>query len=391
MIYFDHNASSPMHPRARAAIESLSERRLGHPQSLHQAGRLAAQTLEELTTKLWKWMGPLIDTDPTPAVIWSTSGSAANRAALTALARHKQTGGRGSANRIIVSSVEHPCVLSAASLLAGDAHRIERLAVDQSGQVDLDHLAQLLRSPARCVAVQWVNHETGRIQPIQRIHTMCAEADVPLHVDGVQGFGKLDTTAVRCQSFVFSAHKFGGPRGLAAWIVDRRFLPPEMSDWQSGSPPIELLGGAIEALEVSLDSETRSRLSAWRDRIEATLRSAHPTMIVHAAEAPRVDQTSNIAFPPVDRQLLLMALDLEGLCCSAGAACASGSPEPSPTLQAMGVDGAIIESSIRLSLGITTTQSDIEQGIEILVRVLDRLRSTPSHGRAAPNRSENPL
>ena len=223
------------------------------------------------------------------------------------------------------------------------------------------------------MAVQWVSHETGRIQPVAAVSRLCAHRGVPLHVDGVQGVGKIADPDFRCQSFIFSAHKFAGPRGVAGWLVDPEYLGRDSHESEEPVAPIEWLAGVDTALKRSLDTASRERLTQWRDRLQSELLEVYPRAVVHAERAPRVGQTLSIAFPPIERQSLLMALDLEGLCCSAGAACASGSAEPSPTLVAMGLPQELVRSTIRLSLGLTTTEEEVEEGLCILRRVLGRL------------------
>ncbi len=369
MIYFDHNATSPIDPQALAGINAAFARRLGHPQSLHRAGRAAAAMQEEFTSDILRTLGEPVGPSTTTDVRWFPSGTAANRAALTALAHTTDVPHR----RVIVTRTEHPSLIRTVERLARDGFEVAWARVDRSGGIDLEHLEELLRQPASCVAVQWVSHETGRIQPVAAVSRLCAHRGVPLHVDGVQGVGKIADPDFRCQSFIFSAHKFAGPRGVAGWLVDPEYLGRDSHESEEPVAPIEWLAGVDTALKRSLDTASRERLTQWRDRLQSELLEVYPRAVVHAERAPRVGQTLSIAFPPIERQSLLMALDLEGLCCSAGAACASGSAEPSPTLVAMGLPQELVRSTIRLSLGLTTTEEEVEEGLCILRRVLGRL------------------
>ncbi len=372
MIYFDHNATSPIDPQALAAIDAAFARRWGHPQSLHRAGRAAAAMQEGFTSEILRALGEPVGPSETTHVRWYPSGTAANRAALTALAYAAELPYR----RVIVTRTEHPSLIRTVEELARDGFEVAWARVDNSGGIDLERLEELLRQPASCVAIQWVSHETGRIQPVAAVSRLCAEREVPLHVDGVQGAGKIIGPDFRCQSFVFSAHKFAGPRGVAGWLIDPEYLGRRSHAGEEPVAPIELLAGVATALRRSLDPSFRERLKGWRNYLQSELLEAYPRAAIHAETAPRVDQTLSIAFPPIERQSLLMALDLEGLCCSAGAACASGSAEPSPTLVAMGLPPELVRSTIRLSLGLTTTEEEVEEGLGILRRVLRRLANT---------------
>ncbi len=372
MIYFDHNATSPIDPEALAAIGAAFAQRLGHPQSLHRAGRAASARQEELLSDILRALGEPVGPWETTDVRWFPSGTDANRGALKALARAADK----STRRVIATRAEHPSLIRAIQELAHDGFEVAWARIDGSGGIDLNHLEELLRQPATCVAVQWVNHETGRIQPMAAVSRLCAEREVPLHVDGVQGAGKIADPDFRCQSFVFSAHKFAGPRGVAGWLVDHRLLQDDSRFEERPVAPIELLAGVATALRRSLDAAVQTRLTKWRDRLQSELLQAYPQAVVHAESAPRVGQTLSMAFPPLERQSLLIALDLEGLCCSAGAACASGSAEPSPTLVAMGLPQELVRSTIRLSLGLTTTEQEVEEGLDVLRRVLCRLAKT---------------
>ncbi len=372
-IYFDHNATSPADPRTLDAIDATRRQTWGNPQSLHLAGRDAAAIWDQTSSRLCELLGVHSGSPHPTKIFWTTNGTAANHLALNSfISRYTAT----KRPRIVVSTVEHPSIVEWVRQLDANEVEVDWLGVDADGRIDLDRLSSLLREPASLVAVQWANHETGVIQPIEEITRVCHSADTPLHVDAVQAIGKIDANFDDRQldSLVFSAHKFGGPRGLAAWIVREPWVPTALRGLGQGTPAVELVAGTVTALEIAAAPATRLRLRRWRDELERSLVEVYPEAIVHGAGVARVCQTLSMAFPPLDRQSLLMALDLAGLCCSAGAACSSGSAEPAPTLVAMGLDRSIIESSIRLSLGPTTTEHDLTAGRRILHRTLIRLR-----------------
>jgi cysteine desulfurase len=223
------------------------------------------------------------------------------------------------------------------------------------------------------------NHETGVVQPVARLAEMCNDAGVPLHTDAVQVVGKLPVSFRELGTAAMSigAHKFRGPLGIGALLV-RSGVPieplcfggPHQFALRPGTESIALAVGMLTALELwQKDHDAHLRhLTALRDRFEQGLKAGAPEVIVHGAGAERLPQTSNIAFPGADGQAMLMALDICGVACSVGSACSSGSTELSPTLRAMGLPTDIVASSLRFSVGATTTEAEIEEAVR---RILD--------------------
>jgi cysteine desulfurase len=249
--------------------------------------------------------------------------------------------------------------------------------------VCVDRFESLLAERPRLVSVMTANNETGVIQPIPELAARAAAAGVPLHTDAVQAVGKIlvNFRELGVTAMSIAAHKFNGPRGIGALAVHGDVpLDPFMfggfqeEGFRPGTQPVALAVGMHAALQCfhREQAERTTRIARLRDRLEAAMISAWPSAVVHGQSASRLPNTTCIAFPGRDRQALVMALDLAGVACSTGSACASGSSEPSPTLVAMGLSDELVGSSIRFSLGATTTADDIDEAIRRIVGVLSR-------------------
>ena len=228
------------------------------------------------------------------------------------------------------------------------------------------------------------NHETGALQPIEQLAALCASAGVPLHTDAVAAAGKvpIDFRGLGVAALSVAAHKFQGPLGIGALILrhDVTVAPMLFGGHQQeglrpGTESVALAVGMQTALELwqKEQDEHCRKLTALRDRFEAGLKAGRPGVIVHSEAVARLPQTSNIAFPGLEGQILLLALDMAGVACSVGSACASGSTELSPTLRAMGLPNDIVASSLRFSLGATTTEAEIDEAVRRILRVCREL------------------
>jgi len=253
----------------------------------------------------------------------------------------------------------------------------------------------LLSKDAARASVILGNHETGAVQPVSELAEVCNEAGVPMHTDAAQVVGKLDVHFRRLgvAAMSFGAHKFGGPPGIGALLLrhDVELEPlahggPHEGGLRPGTEPVALVVGMKTALELAvaeMDQRAR-RMTALRDRFERELAAAVPGVVVHAAAAPRLPQTSNVAFPGIDGQVLLVALDIAGVACSIGSACASGAVQISPTLLAMGVPRALAGSSLRFSLGAPTTEDEIDLAVRRIGEVCCQIGGLFSWGAGGP-------
>jgi cysteine desulfurase len=249
---------------------------------------------------------------------------------------------------------------------------LRRVRVTSDGVTDIDDLRQALSADTRLVSIMLGNNETGVVQPVRDVAGLCAQYNVPLHTDAVQAVGKIDVNfrELGVTTLTFTAHKFHGPKGIGALVVRHEAeLEPilhggfQQMGLRPGTEPVTLAIGMHKAMDLwRTDAGVRQiQMTRLRDRFESNLTSSHPEIVVNGRGAPRLPHTSNISFPGIGRQTLLLAMDMRGIACSTGSACASGSTEPSSVLLAMRLSDDIVGSSLRFSLGADTTEAEIEE------------------------------
>ena len=381
MIYLDHNATTPPLPEVVDAVARWQRDAFANPGSRHAAGRRARQVLEQARESLAALLGAFPD-----EVVFTSGGTESNNAALLGFCQ-------GTPGTIALTPGEHPAVLETCRSLAARGYTLCELPVDAAGQLVDDGL---LPDPAggpprlppqtRLVAVLLAHNETGVLQSVGPLAHACLRQRVPLHLDALQAVGKIpvDFHALQAATLAVGAHKFGGPRGVGALLVRRgtRLAPTLFGGHQEegrrpGTEPVPLIAGMALALELSLrDHATRiARLTRLRDLLEAGLRERCPPVVLNGSRDQRLPNTLNVAFPGVDGEALLVALDLAGIACSLGSTCASGSAEPAPILVAMGVPPEWLLSAVRFSLGPDTTDAEIHTAIERISRTVTALRS----------------
>jgi cysteine desulfurase len=279
--------------------------------------------------------------------------------------------------------------MASAEYLVQDGFRVEKLPVDRGGRLDVQEAARRIDDQSRLVSVMLGNNETGVLQPVTELAELCRAARVPLHTDAIQVVGKLpiDFQQFGVDALSISAHKFHGPRGIGALILRHgvEMRPLLVGGFQQqarrpGTESIALAVGLLTALRLWQEEavERTRRMQDLRDRMETALVSSGIEMVINGAP-PRLPHTSNISFLGLDRQALQMALDLAGVLCSTGSACASGSSEPSPVLLALKCDQAIVGGSLRISLGATTTAEEIDEAAARIISVVRDLGSRKTH------------
>ncbi len=265
--------------------------------------------------------------------------------------------------------------------LEKEGWRVHRLGVDRQGVVDLDQLGTLLSEHTRLVSLMLGNNETGVMQPIAEAARLCRAAGVSLHADAVQVLGKLplDFRSLDVAAMSITAHKLHGPVGIGALVLRHEAaLAPQLfggfqqESLRPGTEPLALVVGFCRAIELwQAESQERARrMAELRDHFEARLLAGFPDVQINGAGATRLPHTSNLSFRGVERQALLIALDLEGVACSTGSACASGSSEPSHVLRAMGLGADVVGSALRFSLGAETTRDEVDEAVERILGVL---------------------
>ncbi|MEN6449807.1 MAG: cysteine desulfurase family protein [Thermoguttaceae bacterium] len=396
-IYLDHNATTPTRPEVVEAMRQCYADGLANPASQHQPGQQARRLLEDAREQIAAVLGVDLAAPRRDRLIFTSGGTEANNLAVLGISRGQGTSApsqtqtdppssRNFSGHIVISAGEHQSVIEPAEHLLEQGWRMDTLGLTPDGVVRIDQLASFLKPDTRLVSVLLGNHETGVLQPIEELSAICSDAGVPLHTDAVQVVGKrpVDFGRLGAAAMSVAAHKFGGPVGIGALAI-RQDVPlqpllfggHQQSGVRPGTEPVALAVGMAVALKLRNAEQhaLAQRLSSLRDRFEQGLRAAAPGIVVHGVAAPRLPQTSNIAFPGLDGEVLRMALDLAGVACSVGAACASGSTELSPTLRAMQMPNELVTSSLRFSLGATTTEADIDEAVRRIASVASELRS----------------
>jgi cysteine desulfurase len=375
-MYFDHHAATPLLPAVREAMARADELAWANPSSVHAAGRAAKSVLEKARAQV----AAALEAHPVDLVLTAGATEACNVGVL-GLARAAQ--GR----TLLTTSIEHPAVLGCLAALEAEGWTIRRLPVLAGVPPSPDQLASQIDGDTSLVIVQWVNHETGTLFPIHDYAARCAERGVGLFVDACAALGKVPVSVKQSgvAGLVVSAAKIGGPAGAAAlWVERCREVSPVIHGGaqergrRPGTPNVAVFAGfgtACAALPERLAA--MPRVGRQRDRLEGALHDHGAQLNGHdpTLDTPRVNTVSNVSLPGWRSDMLVAALDIEGLCASSGAACSSGLAEPSPVLRAMyPQEPARAESALRLSLGPETTDDEVERAVDVLGRVLARAR-----------------
>jgi cysteine desulfurase len=384
-IYLDHNATTPLDGDVARAMSDAYLQFPANPSSQHRPGQRSRAFIDRCHEQILRDLGARWGAMDDDRLILTSGGTEANNLAIRGLLPAK--------GRLLVSQVEHPSVSSMAEQLSREGYEVTSIRVTADGVVCLDHLCQELASPRRSnglpgadlVSIMLGNNETGVLQPIVEAANVCRDAGARFHTDAVQAIGKTGVSFAELgvDAMTIAAHKFNGPKGIGGLIIhpDLNPLPTLHGGFQQygtrpGTECPALVAGMQQALSIAVSTvaERASYLASLRDQLERAVRLAVDDVVVIGENAPRLPQTSCLAFPGVDRQALLMALDIRGLACSTGSACASGSSEPSPVLQAMGLSHSIVDSAIRLSVGMQNTPEEITTAAAWIASAITALR-----------------
>jgi cysteine desulfurase len=383
-VYLDHNATSPLDPRVRAAMLPWLGEAFGNPSSVHAFGQAARSAVEEARERVAALFGAI-----PPEIVFTASGTEANNAVIFDAARRAPDG------HLVLSAIEHPSIREAAARLEAAGTRLTRVSPAADGVVPVTAIRAALRPDTRLVCLMLANNELGTLQPVAEAAALCRELGIPVLSDAVQAVGKIavDVHALGVDYLTMGGHKFGGPLGTGAlWI--RKGAPFE--GWLVGGgqerrrrastenvPALVGLGAAAALAREEIAART-AHLAALRDRFEAGL-GAIPDAVVHCAGSPRLPNTSHVAILDVEGESLLIRLDLAGFAVSTGSACSSGAVEPSRALLAAGIPAAEALSSIRVSFGAENTPAEVDAFLAVLARETAALRrvSTGSGRRAA--------
>ncbi|MFO1092699.1 MAG: cysteine desulfurase family protein [Planctomycetaceae bacterium] len=373
-IDLDHNATTRPRDEVLAAMDLAWRTAYGNPGSRHALGRPARQILEDSREQI----AAILNARPTEVVFTSGGTEATN------LALHGLTA--GPCGMIALPPGEHPATEEMLRALQLRGWRRTEIPLGPDGLFVTDRLASLPWTDFRLATALLAHNETGVIQDIAPLAAHCREHRIPLHIDAVQAVGKIDVDfhKLGATTLALAAHKFHGPRGIGALLIrDGLHLAPllfgghQESGRRPGTECAPLATGMATALQIWHNSRAEStrQITELREQLLAGLSAHCAPIVVHGDPRHRLPNTLSVAFPGCDGDALLVALDLEGVCCSLGSTCASGSSEPAPILVAMGIPRDVIRSTLRLTLGIDNSPAEIHSAIQAFARVVPRLRS----------------
>jgi cysteine desulfurase len=379
MIYLDYNATTPLCDAAREAMEPYFSKHFGNPSSIHRAGRNARAAVDNARDKI----AALIKAKPNE-IVFTSGGTESCNLAVLGLARCRMNGG----GHIICEKTEHHAVLHAVEHLEKhEGFDVTWLDTFNDGVVDLDQLAKALRPETRLVSIMTANNETGVIQPLKEISKICRERGVLLHSDCVQAFGKIEIDVSLVDAATFAAHKFYGPKGAGfLFLRSGLSLQPVLfggsheNQRRPGTENVPAIAGMAAAAEFVLANREaeQNRLLKLRDELWNLISQNVPDAKLNGENAPRLANTLNVSLLGVDSEMLLIALDLKGVCASSGSACMVGSVSASHVLLAMGLPIERARSAVRLSLGKQTTAEEIAATGKIVGEIVDRVTKRKS-------------
>jgi len=370
LAYLDHAATTPLRPEALEAMLPYLTDRFGNPSGSHAVSRVARRAVDEARDTVAECLG----CEP-GEVVFTSGGTESDNLALAGVQRHR--GGT-----VVCAATEHHAVLHAVTALGGRV-----VAVGGDGVIDLDALAAAVGDDTAVVSVMLANNEVGTVQPLAEVAALVRRLapGAVVHTDAVQAFAWLDvaTLAAPAELVAVSAHKFGGPKGVGALVVRSGVvLDPlfhgggQERERRSGTHNVAGIVGMAAAMRATVEGReaTVARVGALRDRLADGLLAAVPGAVETGPRAGRVAGSCHLRFPGVESEALLVLLDDAGVCASAGSACASGAMEPSHVLAAMGVPRPEARSSLRLSLGPTTTDDEVDLALKVVPEAVGRLR-----------------
>jgi cysteine desulfurase len=382
-VYLDHAASTPMHAEAVAAM-TRQLTAIGNASSLHAPGRAARRVVEESRETIARALGARPG-----EVVFTSGGTESDNLALKGLfwARRDADPRR---TRVLSSAVEHHAVLDALHWLAEhEGAEVELLPVDHAGRLDVEALrAAVERDPGSValVSVMWANNEVGTLQPVPAVVEVAHAHGIPVHTDAVQAVGQVpvDFAASGVDALTLTAHKLGGPYGVGALVVRREVAVTPLlhgggqeRDVRSGTLDVPAIAGFAAAVDLAVRQQPgyAGTVAALRDELVAAVRREVPDAVLNGDPTDRLPGNAHLTFPGCEGDSLLMLLDARGIACSTGSACSAGVPQPSHVLLAMGCDEVQARSSLRFSLGHTSTAADVAALRDAIGPVVERARA----------------
>lgn len=375
LIYLDNNATTKPDPQAVEAMMPFLEEWYGNPSSVHRFGQRARQGIDGARGQVAALVGCAES-----ELMFTGGGTESINTAIRGLLQ-----ARSPRKRIVTSAVEHSATRELCQQLAREGAQVVEIAVDNTGALDLEQLAAHLDGDTALVTLLWANNETGVLFPIPQIAQLCRERKIPFHCDGTQAVGKIPVHVAHAQldAMSFASHKFHGPKGVGGLFVRRgiRLRPliiggPQERSRRGGTENVPGIVGMGKAAQIAKESlPLMDKVAQLRDRLEAGILSNITQTSVNGTTDQRLPNTTNIAFHRLEAEAILLLLSEKNIAASAGAACSSGSLEPSHVLRAMRIDDRIAHGAIRFSLSRYTTQPEIDRTLEMLPPLIERLRA----------------
>ena len=377
-IYLDHAATTPVRPEVLEAMVPFYGPRFGNPSSLHRWGREARTALDEARERLAACIGARSD-----EICFTSGGTEADNIAILGGWRARRQYGR---NAVVTTAIEHKAVLAAVHQAHKEGAEERIVGVRPDGCIDRDEFDKAVNADAAIVSVMWVNNEIGTVQPIEELVPAAKAQGALFHTDAVQAFGKveIDARKVAFDALSLSGHKIGAPKGCGAMFTRRGTVFESLfhggTQERGRRPGTENVAAAIglaraAELAVAERAEDVRRLTALRDRLERGIRERVPDAVIHGADARnRAPHIVNVSAPGTDSESMLMALDLQGIGCSAGSACQSGTASPSHVLTAIGARRDVINSAIRMSLGSMSDEKSVDRVVEVFAKLVNKAR-----------------
>lgn len=375
-IYFDHSATTPVHPAVAEEMIRYITGNFGNPSSVHSFGREARKAVEEAREKVARGIGAKPE-----EIVFTAGGTESDNMAVRGAAYANRAGG----NHIITSAVEHHAVLDTCKALEKEGFSLTILPVDGYGMVSPADVAAAITGRTILISIMHANNEVGTIQPIPEIGRLAREKGVLFHTDAVQSMGKtpVDVDKLNVDFLSISGHKIYGPKGVGALYIRRgaRWQPINQGGGQErrrrpgteNVPGIVALGRAVELAVADLAEES-ARLARLRDRLISGVMEKIPHVRLNGHPTLRMPNHVNFSFEFIEGESLLLSLDMQGVAASSGSACTSGSLQPSHVLLAMGIPHEVAHGSLRLTLGRDNTGEDVDYFLDILPAIVERLR-----------------
>jgi len=387
MAYLDHAATTPMLPEA-IEVYAATAGSVGNASSLHAPGRVARRTVEEARERIAAAIGARPG-----EVLFTGGGTESDNLAVKGIfwsRRALEPGPSGQRrNRVVASSVEHHAVLDAVLWLERhEGAEVTWLPVDADGRIDVERLRAELSDHSEEIALvtcMWANNEVGTVQPIAELAALAAECAIPFHTDAIQAIGQVpvDFAASSVAALTATGHKLGGPMGVGALVLSRDTACTPLQhgggqerDVRSGTLDIAGIAAFSTAVEIAVKSqpEHATRLAALRDDLVARVRRVVPDAVLNGDPGERLPGNAHFSFPGCEGDALLMLLDAQGIACSTGSACSAGVAQPSHVLLAMGAPEPKARSTLRFTLGHTSTVDEIDQLVAALPAAVERAR-----------------